>query len=89
MGTVRRCVGCRRSDSPENLVRVVSEAGRASVGMAQPLPGRGAYVHRNPECVERSLISGVWARALREPALDTSGLAQALSGVIDKNRLNG
>lgn len=89
MGPVRRCLGCRRSDSQENLLRIVAVASRAVVERSVTLPGRGAYVHRDGECVEKSLRSAGWRRALREPELDTADLAQALRGVIDENRLNG
>jgi predicted RNA-binding protein YlxR (DUF448 family) len=66
----RSCVGCRERAPKAELLRVA----RTPVGVrADPLatlPGRGAYVHRDPTCVADALRKGAVARALR------TGLAQ-------------
>jgi len=74
MGPIRRCLGCHRSDSKDQLVRIVVHEGRAIVDRAKALPGRGGYVHPEPECVNRSIRSRVWGRALRNADLDLGEL---------------
>ena len=91
MGPVRRCVGCRQSDSKDNLLRVVVQAGRVAIDESATLPGRGAYVHRSTECIDTSVRTKAWARALKESGLDTEALT-LLAGSVEKaktNRLNG
>jgi uncharacterized protein len=73
---VRTCVGCRAASSKRALVRVV----RAASGAIAPdptgkAPGRGAYVHPTPACVDEALRRGALARALRV-GLDRGGAAR-------------
>ncbi len=91
MGPVRRCVGCRQSDLKDNLLRVVAEAGRVEVDESATQAGRGAYVHRTPECIEESIRTKAWPRALKQAGLDLTALT-LLAGSGEKakmNRLNG
>ncbi len=57
---MRMCVGCRRRAAKAALLRVVRAAdgsvGRGSIGARRP--GRGAYVHRDPGCVEAAFARG-------------------------------
>lgn len=59
-------MGCRQRGPKAQLLRVV----RASDSGVRPdaagsARGRGAYVHRDPGCVERAVSRGALARALR------------------------
>lgn len=57
---VRSCLGCRRRVPRSDLIRVVRDpGGEATFDVTGRLPGRGAYVHPSPSCLD----------ALREPAL--------------------
>lgn len=91
MGAVRRCVGCRQSDTKDQLLRVVHQGGRAVVDESATRPGRGGYVHRNRECVDASRRSGVWSRALKVSPLDLEDLNRLVAGWDDDQRvrLNG
>lgn len=91
MVPVRRCLGCRQSESKDLLLRVVAEHTRAVVDESATQPGRGAYVHRNPECVETSLRTKAWSRALNEPRLDLEEITLLVENgeYTQKNRLNG
>jgi len=68
----RTCVGCRRRDDRSALLRVVAEwndTGEyvASV-VADPrhrFPGRGAWLHPTPECLDLALRRKAFGRALR------------------------
>ena len=62
----RTCVGCRTSGPTIGLIRVVrSPAGEVAVDPSGRAPGRGAWVHPRPACVEAALTRGALARALR------------------------
>lgn len=83
-GPVRTCVGCRRQDAKEHLVRLVAAAGRVAVDAEARRPGRGAYIHRRQDCVDRALGKGNLGRALRtrvDPA-HTTALRQSLSTLL-------
>jgi predicted RNA-binding protein YlxR (DUF448 family) len=61
---MRTCVGCRTVNPKRELIRVV----RTAAGSVEPdptgkKPGRGAYVHNDPDC---------WALAVQKRRLDHS-----------------
>ncbi|HWH27071.1 MAG TPA: YlxR family protein [Pseudolysinimonas sp.] len=53
--------------------------GRAVVDAAAGLPGRGAWVHPDSECVETAIKRRALGRGLRVADLDTSALLTSLS----------
>jgi predicted RNA-binding protein YlxR (DUF448 family) len=70
----RTCVGCRRKADRSRLLRVVA----AGAGHATPagavvlvpdprarLPGRGAWLHPDPGCLDQAVRRRAFARALR------------------------
>lgn len=62
----RTCVGCRGKAPKVALLRLVRDpGGRVVVDERAVASGRGAYVHRDPTCVDRALRTGAFARALR------------------------
>ena len=65
LGPVRTCVGCRARASKASLVRVVSAASGVMLDRSGSAPGRGAYVHRDPECAQAASRLGTLAAALR------------------------
>ena len=61
----RTCVGCQRADGQANLLRWVAEpSGRIKIDFDRAQSGRGAYVHRSRQCLERA-VHGGFARSLR------------------------
>jgi predicted RNA-binding protein YlxR (DUF448 family) len=62
----RTCVGCRQEAGKAELIRLVRSAGdgaqRDPGGRA---PGRGAYLHPDPVCVENARKRHALERALR------------------------
>ena len=46
------------------MVRVVRTKDGAAVDVGQRMPGRGAYVHADPECQARAVKRGGLARTL-------------------------
>jgi predicted RNA-binding protein YlxR (DUF448 family) len=63
---IRTCVACRQEAGKRSLVRVVRDSGGAAAldasGRAQ---GRGAYLHRDPECLEIARKRKALDRALK------------------------
>ncbi|MEH0111400.1 YlxR family protein [Tersicoccus sp. MR15.9] len=65
---MRTCVGCRRRDSQHLLVRVVrlsASSPRLQVDARRRLPGRGAWLHPEPQCLQRALSRRAFDRAFR------------------------
>ena len=53
---MRQCVGCREMKPKKELVRVVkSPEGEISLDLKGKAPGRGAYVCRSAECLQRAV----------------------------------
>lgn len=65
MAIKRMCVGCRNRESTEHLVRIVSVDRQATVDLTRSAPGRGAYLHRNQECIQNAVSRKQLSRALR------------------------
>jgi predicted RNA-binding protein YlxR (DUF448 family) len=62
----RTCVGCRSRSTKGLLVRIARTVdGHVRVDPSGAMPGRGAWVHRDPSCAEAALRKGVLAHALR------------------------
>nr|WP_268874379.1 YlxR family protein [Tersicoccus phoenicis] len=83
---MRTCVGCRRRDSQHLLVRVVrssASSSRLQVDVRHHLPGRGAWLHPEPQCLHRALSRRAFDRAFRAPVDATdveSWIAQHVPG---------
>jgi predicted RNA-binding protein YlxR (DUF448 family) len=66
---VRTCVACRQEAGKGALVRVVRDSqGRVALDAAGRAPGRGAYLHRDPACLEIARKKKALDRALRASA---------------------
>jgi predicted RNA-binding protein YlxR (DUF448 family) len=62
---VRTCVACRQEGGKRDLVRVVrSPGGGVALDPTGHAPGRGAYLHASPECVEMARKKRALDRAL-------------------------
>lgn len=73
----RTCVGCRERTSAADLLRVVVVEGVAVPDPRRRLPGRGASVHPDVECLTLALRRRAFVRALRATGpLDTTGLEE-------------
>ncbi|MGH8981723.1 MAG: YlxR family protein [Acidimicrobiales bacterium] len=66
MGPVRSCVGCRRRAPADELVRVV-RVPDGGLAVGRTLPGRGAWLCRNPDCLSKAVRARALERALRAP----------------------
>ncbi|MGN6219714.1 MAG: YlxR family protein [Microbacterium sp.] len=77
MGPVRTCVGCRTRAPRSALLRVVSIDSALVVDERASMPGRGAWVHETPECVDAAIRRRAFVRALRVSGpLDTQTIEE-------------
>ncbi len=53
MNPIRSCIGCRKTDSPAGLMRMVLVDGKVIFDQPQIAPGRGAWVHR--KCLKMAI----------------------------------
>ncbi|WP_078900830.1 YlxR family protein [Streptomyces sp. SBT349] len=75
----RTCVGCRQRSARKGLLRVVVDGDRCVPDHRGTLPGRGAYVHPTPTCLELAVRRRAFPRALRvQGPLDTGELHQVI-----------
>ncbi|MEZ7005939.1 YlxR family protein [Streptomyces sp. AD55] len=71
----RTCVGCRERAAKNELLRTVAVEGACVPDPRGTLPGRGAYVHPVPFCLDQALRRRAFPRALRAPGpLDVKAL---------------
>jgi predicted RNA-binding protein YlxR (DUF448 family) len=62
----RSCIACRAVKDKRELVRLVcAQGGVVTVNETGKMPGRGAYLCRQPGCWQEGLQSGRLERALR------------------------
>ena len=73
---IRMCVGCRQRAPKAELLRLVWNGGPV-VDVDQREPGRGVYLHRDVECLERAVRRRSMGRALRIGEFD-HGIAAAI-----------
>jgi predicted RNA-binding protein YlxR (DUF448 family) len=81
-GPVRTCAGCLQREAQPRLLRLVLAEGRVVADARRRRPGRGAYLHRAPTCVERAVRRGGFARAFRT-SLPAAAFADAAGWLAD------
>lgn len=79
----RMCVACRSESPKRALIRIVRRPdGGAAVDVTGRLPGRGAYICMNDECLAAARSSGALSRALKTEIPDEcwAELERAVTG---------
>ncbi len=77
---VRTCIGCRGRAPRAELLRVVLRGATVVPDPAAVLPGRGAWLHPTPGCVELATRRRAFGRALRTTAaLELGEVAAAVA----------
>lgn len=62
---MRMCVGCREMHPQKELVRIVkSPEDSISIDWVGKAPGRGAYIDKNLECLQKAVKTKALERAL-------------------------
>ena len=65
---MRSCVACRGAREKRDLLRVVrTPAGDVRLDPTGRLNGRGAYLDRDPACIDLALERGLLGKALETP----------------------
>ncbi|MCD7723639.1 MAG: YlxR family protein [Clostridiales bacterium] len=63
----RMCIGCREMFDKRDLVRVVkSPDGEISIDLTGKKNGRGAYICKNPGCLQKAKKKGALERAFSQ-----------------------
>jgi len=84
MEGVRTCIGCRSRVDKSSLLRVVVRGGAVVPDPSEILPGRGAWVHPTPECVDKSISRNAFGRALRVVgALDAGAVRNTVGDSLE------
>ena len=88
-GPVRTCVGCRARADRSVLLRVVAvQVGGTWTAVPDPRrrrPGRGAWVHPSPACLDLAARRTAFARALRlRGPLDLAPLREHVEAVAGR-----
>jgi predicted RNA-binding protein YlxR (DUF448 family) len=79
-GPVRTCIGCRKRVAMSDLLRVVIVNGTVQPDPQRRLPGRGANLHPDHECLAAAERRRAFGRALRvDGPVDLSALRDAIS----------
>src|SRR5579875_1045249 len=81
---LRTCVGCRERAVKSELLRIVAAGDEVVPDPLARLPGRGAYLHPDPGCLDRAQLRRAIPRALRVPGpLGAERLDRYLSAMRD------
>jgi uncharacterized protein len=84
---VRTCVGCRARAAKSDLLRVVAVAGALVPDPRGRLPGRGAHLHPDPDCLAMAERRRAFGRALRlDRPPDAATLQAYVTGQADHNK---
>jgi len=83
-GPVRTCIGCRKAVAASDLLRVVIVNGTVKADPQRRLPGRGANLHPDLECLAAAERRRAFTRALRvDGPLDLSALRDEIGQAND------
>lgn len=74
----RRCVGCRKQASRQELIRVVYQDGQIVFDQQKVLPGRGAWIHPIQACVYQACKGQRLTQNLRHRGVDVSQLQEEI-----------
>ncbi|WP_069814881.1 YlxR family protein [Streptomyces sp. TP-A0874] len=84
----RTCVGCRERAAQDDLLRTVRVEDGCVPDLRGTLPGRGAYVHPVPACLDLAIRRRAFPRAFRvKGALDTTELRRTVEQAADAERV--
>ncbi|QNG19163.1 YlxR family protein [Rhodococcus triatomae] len=88
---VRTCVGCRKRELATDLLRVVvagsgPEGSLVTPDLRRRLPGRGAWIHPDPECLSLAERRRAFGRALRVSGpLDISAVGLRVAAEAERS----
>ncbi|GAA1069992.1 hypothetical protein GCM10009665_77890 [Kitasatospora nipponensis] len=78
-------MGCRKRAAKHELLRVTAVEGLCVPDPRASLPGRGAYLHPDPACLDLAVRRRAFPRALRlQGTLDTAGLREHVAATAER-----
>ncbi|WP_307851945.1 YlxR family protein [Williamsia sp. CHRR-6] len=86
---MRTCIGCRQRESAAHLIRWVAVQNQGGMDVivdpTSTMSGRGAWLHRNADCLRLALRRRAFGPALKVPALvvDAAALGRQFEAVVD------
>ena len=85
---MRMCTGCMEMKPKKELIRVVkNKEGEVSVDLTGKKAGRGAYICKNTECLEKAVKTGRLEKCLEVKIPDSvyDGMREYLSEVNESD----
>ncbi|MGW2277403.1 YlxR family protein [Streptomyces sp. NPDC001770] len=83
----RTCVGCRERAAKTELLRIVVDEGACAPDPRGTLPGRGAYVHPAPVCLDLAVRRRAFPRAFKAKGpFDTTALQRFVERVSPQEK---
>lgn len=79
---MRMCVACRVREPQDRLIRVVVRGNQVVLDSSATAPGRGAYLHPDPECVGTAVLRRMLPKALKDQSDVNVTAVQALIGLL-------
>ena len=62
---MRRCIGCMESHEQTNLIRLVCDGDKIKIDRRGNAEGRGVYLCRNMECIDKARRKNAFNRSFR------------------------
>lgn len=62
---MRRCIGCMESKNKNDLIRIAWYEGKLTVDPTGKAKGRGVYLCKNSECMEKAMKKNAITRSLQ------------------------
>ncbi|MBR7088384.1 MAG: YlxR family protein [Mogibacterium sp.] len=78
---MRRCIGCHESKPQSELLRFTYDTGAFRADTDCRNDGRGIYLCRNQECLEKSFKRKAWNRIARS-GVDTEEIRRAYEAAL-------
>ena len=80
----RKCISCNKIKPKENLIRIVkNKQGKINVDFEQKQDGRGAYICKNEECLNKMVKSKKLNRSFKQE-IDFEVYEKLRGVIVDK-----
>lgn len=80
---MRKCIGCNTSRPKNELIRIACYEGQVTVDLTGKAKGRGVYICRDGECLDKAVKRKGFVRAFGQNITEEQQLA--LREEIEKN----
>ena len=77
---LRRCIGCNEKKEKDKLIRIVKNGNSIELDLSGKKDGRGAYICKNEECLNKAIKNKRLSRSLKEEI--SQELYEKIRGII-------